>query len=289
MVWKRVFPPTGGGTMRRWMRLQTALIKNSFDSEHMVPGPITLFDFSDRNDAADADLISPKQEGGWRISDDEVIGGFSRATFKLIRTKNDLERYLLRKEEPVVVAPVVDNNKVDNNKDQTNKDGFVPFIRWKGTLDTRIGEIASVERSGFCAIKSPTYPFGGAALRKFNALELKVRSDGRQYLINLHVDSMFPGDLYQAVLAIPPTIDGSDGSKTAFSKVIFPFKQFQHTSQGRVRVMQRILDAGASVETVGITLMDGQDGDFELDLASIRGVNYYNEEILGEDDDLAPY
>jgi hypothetical protein len=99
---------------------------------------------------------------------------------------------------------------------------------------------------------------------------------------------MFPGDLYQAVLAIPPTASESKDD-SGFSKVIFPFKKFQHTSHGRVRVMQRELDGGANVEAVGFTMMDGNDGEFEFDLASVRAVNYYYGDILGEDDELAPY
>jgi hypothetical protein len=58
---------------------------------------------------------------------------------------------------------------------------------------------------------------------------------------------------------------------------------------GRIKVNQRQLDRGASLDSIGFTLMDGKDGDFQLDLARIRAVNYIGDEILGEDDELAPY
>eukprot|EP00545_Synedropsis_sp_CCMP1620_P003640 CAMPEP_0119012726 /NCGR_PEP_ID=MMETSP1176-20130426/7352_1 /TAXON_ID=265551 /ORGANISM="Synedropsis recta cf, Strain CCMP1620" /LENGTH=278 /DNA_ID=CAMNT_0006965739 /DNA_START=21 /DNA_END=857 /DNA_ORIENTATION=+ len=278
MVWQRIFPSAGGGTMRRYLRLQKALWNKSLDTEHLVKGPVTLFDFADHNDAVDAATVSAIKEGSWRISDDEVIGGFSRSKMSMVRTKNDLE--LVEKGDNP--EPIVDAKEVED-------DDFAPFIRWKGSIDTRIGESSAVHRSGFCAIQSPLYPFSGAKLAgKYNALEFKCRSDGRQYLINLRVSTMFPGDLYQAVLAIPATTSESKND-TKFSKVIFPFKKFQHTSHGRIRVIQRELDGGADVETVGFTMMDGTDGDFEFDLASIRAVNYYDGDIMGEDDALAPY
>jgi hypothetical protein len=282
MVWQRIFPPAGGGTMRRYIRLQKDLFNKSMDTEHLLKGPIRLFDFADHNDAVDAASVSEK-EGSWRISDDEVIGGFSRSTLTMIRTKRDLE--LVQKGE--APEPIV--KKAEDPMLDEVEDGFIPFFRWKGTLDTRIGESSNVERSGFCAIQSPVYPFSGAKLsQKYNALEFKCRSDGRQYLINLRVSTMFPGDLYQAVLAIPSTVSESNDD-SGFAKVVFPFKKFQHTSQGRVRVMQRELDGGANVEAVGFTMMDGTDGAFEFDLASVRAVNYYYDEILGEEDEMAPY
>jgi hypothetical protein len=102
MLWKHIFPPAGGGTMRRYIRLQKDLFKKSMDTDHLLKGPIRLFDFADHNDAVDAATVSAK-EGSWRISDDEVIGGFSRSSMAMIRTKKDLE--LVRKgedPEPIV-------------------------------------------------------------------------------------------------------------------------------------------------------------------------------------------
>lgn len=186
MVWQRFFPKSGGGSVRRWLRLQKALFLKAMDSEHIFKGPITLFDFKDFHDAVDASNAGFNGPG-WRISDDEVIGGYSRGILQLIRSSRDLKNVVEGKDP----EPIAGNAQQPDAAEQ----GFTPFIRWKGTLDTRIGEGSRVKRSGFCAIRTPEFLFG--ADLTYNALELKLRSDGRQYFVNLHVNSMFPGDLYQ--------------------------------------------------------------------------------------------
>jgi hypothetical protein len=99
--------------------------------------------------------------------------------------------------------------------------------------------------------------------------------------------------MYQGIIDIEAThkpgvfINKETGGK--FSKVILPLRSFALTSAGREREIQRRLDGGVRLETVGITLMDGVDGEFEFDLARIRAVNYYDGDILGEDDEDAPY
>lgn len=282
MVWKRLFPPEGGGAVRRWMRVQKQLFEKATDSDHLLKGPITLFDFADPNDAADAMKASTgPTKGGWRVSDDEVIGGFSRGNMTLIASSEDFQRYK-RGEELSYSLP------------SEGDDAFTPFIRWNGTLDTNIGETSKVQRSGFCAIRAPQFPFSGVNLgASYNALEFTVRSDGRMYTACLTISSYFPDDMYQGIIDIEAThkpgvfINKETGGK--FSKVILPLRSFALTSAGREREIQRRLDGGVRLETVGITLMDGVDGEFEFDLARIRAVNYYDGDILGEDDEDAPY
>jgi hypothetical protein len=113
------------------------------------------------------------------------------------------------------------------------------------------------------------------------------------YTACLTISSYFPDDMYQGIIDIEAThkpgvfINKETGGK--FSKVILPLRSFALTSAGREREIQRRLDGGVRLETVGITLMDGVDGEFEFDLARIRAVNYYDGDILGEDDEDAPY
>jgi Complex I intermediate-associated protein 30 (CIA30) len=51
-----------------------------------------------------------------------------------------------------------------------------PFIRWYGNLNTTIGLESKVQRSGFCAIRSPIFPFEGASLQGlYSFLEIQCR------------------------------------------------------------------------------------------------------------------
>jgi hypothetical protein len=114
------------------------------------------------------------------------------------------------------------------------------------------------------------------------------RSDGRHYSLMLKVESMIPDDIYQCFISIPPTIPSGSvvcpetGGK--FDRVVLLFQHFIVTAGGRMRATQRILDNSVKIETIGITLMDGKDGDFEFDLARIRAVNYDENGVIGEVD-----
>lgn len=246
--------------------------------DQMVLLPLTLFDFRDHNDAADARMISNNKssDDSWRMSDDEVIGGYSRATFCVIQTNNDLKQ-IENGNEPL--SHVRDDQAAttmdDEPSTQDQDSDFIPFVRWSGHIDTRIGANANVIRSGFCSIKSPIFPFGVANLTgKYNALEFKLRSDGRHYNINLYVTSVVPSTFHQAVLDVEPS------PTSTFSTVILPFLKFQNVFQGRVQGDPMELDDGIDLENIGITLMDGRDGEFQLDLASIRAVNFYGGAVI---------
>ena len=304
--------------MRRWIRYQKILNKKRwFEPDREKNGPLTLFDFAMFDDAIDAALVDEKDKGGWRISDDSVIGGYSKGTMELLYTPDDYKQYR-QGVTPVSLLDRVDEikqqeerankqirekdydensssnesdgrvaNKISSDEDEANK--FVPFIRWKGEIDTRVKEGSDVQRSGFCAIRSPEFPFSGFDLEgRYNGLELMCRSDGRQYSFMLKVESLIPGDMYQCAISIPPTIPPTmevcpeTGGK--FDKCVLLFDHFFVTHSGRMRVKQRDLDNSIRIQSIGISLMDGRDGPFEFDLARIRAVNYDERGVIGDAD-----
>jgi hypothetical protein len=307
MLWKSFLPlaQEGGGKFRRWARFQKAMTKKRWlEQDRERNGPITLFDFSLASDAVDAVLVDEtNKKGGWRISDDSVMGGFSKATFQLIQTSDDYKQYLKGKTLDIPIEEL--QNKVEQEAqhdeledefdsapmkgetdDETSVTSFVPFVRWKGTIDTTIPPGSDIQRSGFCAIRSPEFPFGGADLGgRYNGLEIMCRSDGRYYSLLLNVETMIPDDVYQCFINIPPTIPKGEyicpetGGK--FDKVVLLFQHFIVTSGGRMRATQRVLDNAVKIESIGLTLMDGVDGVFEFDLARIRAINYDETGIIG--------
>lgn len=301
MIWKKILPPEGGGALRRLVRIRKEMFehsldkqsKSSFDKTSLPLKPLTIIDFQRPDDAADARAVSiGSKQQGWRISDDEVIGGFSRATLTLWNEHS---------------------KKISSSSSTEN----LPFVRWTGNIDTRIGPKSRAKRSGFCAIRCPEFPLGGIPVgEKYNALEIKCRTDGRAYTFNLKIQSYFPDDLYQSLITVQPeevlqeykrqnqplsvAVDRDSNSSSStdsvsttattsaasgFISVVLPFRDFVLTSYGRMKAQQRNLDGGIQIEHLGITLMDGKDGPFTFDLARIRLVNYsaVEEKIMNDD------
>jgi len=332
MIWGRIFAPDKGNQMRRWLRFQQAMSrKRWFELDREKNGPITLFDFSTMEDAADA-LANENNKNDnnrniWRTIDDSIIGGYSRAKMKLVRTREDYNR-IMNDQKPISMSireddlnicisatgPIAGYNDVnrnsvndydnsienvdnDKNSGRSNKqdsyntedDAFVPFVRWKGTIDTRVNKENKVQRSGFCTIMSPEFPMSGVDLGgRYNGLEIMCRSDGRPYSLNLKVESFILDDLFQCFISIPETIkNGSDICTTTggkFDRVVLLFQHFTVTAGGRLRARQRNLDNNVKIQSIGITLMDGADGNFQFDLSRIRAVNYDETGVIGEAD-----
>jgi len=296
MVWQKLFPSQGGGGVRRWIRIRqdlynnymnqsstssTTKIQKSSSSDAMehfrnIPmKPLTIVDFRNFDDAADARAVDfGATKGGWRVSDDETIGGYSRGKLELIENAN-----------------TDDAKNVDDDKQEQQQHEYVkqPFVRWTGNIDTRIGPKSRAKRSGFCAIRCPEFPFGIPLGSRYNALEINCRTDGRIYTVNLKASSYFPDDLYQALITVDPmevqNQEQQNDTTSEFLTLVLPFTDFALTSGGLVRATQRELDGAIKLDHLGFALMDGLDGPFQFDLARIRAVNYRDGMIIGDDDD----
>eukprot|EP00531_Pseudo-nitzschia_arenysensis_P020670 CAMPEP_0116151380 /NCGR_PEP_ID=MMETSP0329-20121206/20064_1 /TAXON_ID=697910 /ORGANISM="Pseudo-nitzschia arenysensis, Strain B593" /LENGTH=308 /DNA_ID=CAMNT_0003647985 /DNA_START=189 /DNA_END=1115 /DNA_ORIENTATION=- len=308
MIWKRLFSPEGGNQMKRWMRFQQAINKKRWtELDRERNGPITLFDFSSFEDASDAASVEENSENKavWRTTNDSIIGGYSTAKFNLVRTRDDYKNIMKGLDLTHEISQWDkiqhkddDDDDDDNTLDEAeenpgnkvdSEDTFVPFVRWQGAIDTRVNKEKKVQRSGFCTIFSPEFPMGGVDLGgRYNGLEIMCRSDGRPYSLNLKVESFIADDLFQCFINIPPTIEpGSQicpGTGGKFDRVVFLFQHFVATAGGRLRARQRALDNSIKIQSIGITLMDGADGDFEFDLSRIRAVNYDESGVIGEVD-----
>jgi hypothetical protein len=94
--------------------------------------------------------------------------------------------------------------KEDDNDSGTSSSISPPFLRWTGSLSTKINKKShlarNITRSGFAAILSPECPFSAPLGNKYKALEIGCRTDGRTYAVNLHVETMFPEDMYQGFI-----------------------------------------------------------------------------------------
>jgi len=319
-----LLPKEGGGSLRRFIGMRQRLFKDQWQDNRPLRGPVPLFDFRRRDDAADVrDSLQPGRTrglfGGWRVSDDSVIGGYSTSQMDFIE---------------------------DDKEEEDIKDKSPPYLRWSGTISTDINHQSqlakNVTRSGFAAVLSPEFPYAANLGNKYKALEICCRTDGRTYAVNLHVETMFPEDMYQGFIVggtgeqssaedenlsqerdytnreedkteeveelpeesldvrkhlqnrrdlIRRTTLSSDDHPyhghppTGFQRFILPFKDFALTSRGRLRLNQRDLDGAVNIDAIGFTLMDGVDGSFCFDLVSLRAVNVLQGEVVGNLED----
>jgi len=323
MVWRKLLgiPKEGGGNLQRLFEVRKQLfIKNwtetSLTSDKVFKGPITLFDFARPHDQIDAQRVSTMRGAtqGWKMADDGSIGGFSQGS--LLLYTNDISHG----RDVQVDAPVTESQEIMTQGEvstEKSKSNFQPFVRWKGNLSTRLPpahpDKPPVLRSGYCYIRLPEFPGGIPLKNKYNALEIKCRaSDAHLYAVNLKASTFLPDDLYQGFLqfdtseheegnisnsnaSIPiefqteEKIDTSNPKKKSeddsFKRLVLPFRDFVLTAGGRPREYQRKLDGNVTIEHIGFMLADGEDGDFEFDLARIRVVNHSKGEILDDDDD----
>ena len=167
-------------------------------------------------------MTSPMLENEWRVVTDDSIKGTSKASFDGL------------------------------------VEGEVSFARFSGSLKKPVGDHNLKARSGFVALQKNHWD-PPICLGDFNYLRVKIRSDGRPYLINLRVDSFNHEDLYQGSLLSLP------GEWTSLN---VPFSSFALTGRGRLRASQRKLDGDAELQNIGILLADS-NGPFCLDIKEI--------------------
>lgn len=265
---KRIMPRIGGGALRRWYKIKKNQWKkyNVFSNEY-IQYPITLFDFARIDDAADImSLNTNLSNNSWRISDDGVINGYSTGTIECLKEYAE--------------------------RSKNNCSEIITFIRWSGNTDTKVGKKSFAKRSGYCALRSPPFPFGVSLDRNYNALEIVCRPDERTYTVNLKVNSYFPDDLYQGIFTSNESADNitlenlrdkndyKHNQIKRFVSIILPFRNFLLTSSGLVREQQRYLDGNIVISHIGFIQMDGKNGPFQFDLKKVRAVSYEENRIL---------
>ena len=212
MSWLKWFGvPKEGGNINRLIQIRKEMFlkhwtETSLTSDKVYKGPITLFDFSRPHDAADAKIVSESRMArkGWKVSDDGTLGGFSKGRLQLHDTDTSFE------------------SLSSSPSSSPSSSTFPPFVRWSGTISTKLPPNKEfqpqVHRSGFCYMRLPEFPMGGINLKsRYNALEMKCRSDGRLYTVNLKASTFLPDDLYQGFINIPSSFSSSSSSLSSSS------------------------------------------------------------------------
>ncbi|XP_053141794.1 complex I intermediate-associated protein 30, mitochondrial [Hemicordylus capensis] len=134
-----------------------------------------------------------------------------------------------------------------------------------GTLNTDVPRDGETRYSGYCSMKSK--PHLVAFDRKkhydwsnFNSLYLRVRGDGRPWMLNICTDPYFShnkNDLYHYFMF---TRGGP-----YWEEIKIPFSKFLFSSQGRIQDQQHALWLD-KISTLGFTLTDKVNGPFQLEI-----------------------
>lgn len=155
---------------------------------------------------------------------------------------------------------------------------------FRGYLSLQADPQNKMERTGYCAIRTKEKESEGL-LNKFfedqtynlsnmDAIEVKLRGDGRTYICNIHCESHQKEDMHQAFIY---TQGGSQ-----WETIKIPFDSFFLTHRGYLQDDQYLLNA-AKIKTIGILLSDRMEGPFSLEIGHIQAVS---SQVRGTLDDV---
>ncbi|XP_069317338.1 complex I intermediate-associated protein 30, mitochondrial [Eulemur rufifrons] len=134
-----------------------------------------------------------------------------------------------------------------------------------GTLSSEAPQDGESSRSGYCAMISRV-PRGAFERRMsydwshFNTLYLRVRGDGRPWMVNIREDT----DIIQRKNQMYSYFMFTRGGPY-WQEIKIPFSKFFFSNQGRIRDVQSqlLLD---KISSIGFTLADKVDGPFFLEI-----------------------
>jgi monofunctional biosynthetic peptidoglycan transglycosylase len=120
------------------------------------------------------------------------------------------------------------------------------------------GTLSLENNGGFASVRSKAAKMD---LSKYDGLVFKVRGDGRDYYLNVHVPTYQIAFSYRANFKT---------EKDKWTEVAIPFTDLKATSFGRVVEKGKPLNP-RTVEAMGFVLADNKAGPFKLDVAWIKG------------------
>lgn len=144
-----------------------------------------------------------------------------------------------------------------------------PFARFEGEISLDLPEDRpDVVRLGYAMLRTKDLPpsllgMGSSSFHdwsQFSQLSMRVRGDYRKYFVNIQADTPYPTDLYQHRLFLR--------TPGEWETVTVSFSNFILTNGGVIQHQER-LDTSA-VRSVGISLIDGQYGPYQLDIDWIK-------------------
>lgn len=171
------------------------------------------------------------------------------------REKEDLEKWMVTSDKTIGGRSEIFLKMAKNNQSAL----------LYGTLSSEAPQDGDSSQSGYCAMISRVQR--GSFERKlsydwsrFNTLYLRVRGDGRPWMVNIRQDTDFNQRKNQMYSYFMFTRGGP-----YWQEVKIPFSKFFFSNQGRIRDGQGplVLD---KISSIGFTLADKVDGPFFLEI-----------------------
>ncbi|KAI8976914.1 complex I intermediate-associated protein 30-domain-containing protein [Pilobolus umbonatus] len=141
--------------------------------------------------------------------------------------------------------------------------------RFHGSLSLELPVNKEIRQSGYAAIRSKPKDqtaFGTPCwdTSLFRYLALHVKGDKRKYFVNIQTDGVVKTDLFQHRLFLR--------TPGQWETVMIPFRDFILTNNGTIQEDQ-IEMFRQKVKTVGFSIMDRQEGPFNLEIEWIKAMN----------------
>ncbi|XP_061649986.1 complex I intermediate-associated protein 30, mitochondrial [Phyllopteryx taeniolatus] len=209
------------------IRKHMTLLKREFLERWVGPQGKPILEHMLEQNQVVWEFRGPESLEQWTVSSDREIGGQSEAYLKVGRNNNTCFLY--------------------------------------GTLSSTPPRDGETRYSGYCSMRSKQ-PLASFDRKKhydwssFNTLHLRVRGDGRPWMINIATETYFShqkDDFYHYFLY---TRGGP-----YWQEVKIPFSKFFLTHRGRVQDDQHPLWLD-KINTIGFTLGDKADGPFQLEI-----------------------
>ncbi|KAK4512820.1 uncharacterized protein ATC70_003528 [Mucor velutinosus] len=175
-----------------------------------------------------------------------------------LKTEKDLEQWAIGSDKDI---GGFSEASLDITPDNT--------ARFHGHISLDLPANQEIKQSGYAAIR--TIPkaqtlFGTPCwdTSLFRYLALHVKGDKRKYFVNIQTDGVVKTDLFQHRLFLR--------TPGQWETVMIPFKDFILTNNGMIQEDQ-IEMFRQKVKTVGISLMDRQEGPFSIEIDWIKAMN----------------
>lgn len=160
------------------------------------------------------------------------------------------------------------------------------YARFQGHISTSLpADRPNIQRSGYAAFRTPEQAptlFGHSVwdIDPYTYLALRIKSDGRSYLVNVQTEAVEPTDLHQhRLFAKRPG---------QWETILIRWNDFVRTNHGFVVEPQTEL-LRQKVRTVGIGLTDRVEGPFELCIEKVWATNQVADDatvVQSEDSEL---